>query len=332
MKILFLYRAKDESGDNRVVVTQGKSLEKIGVEIIYHPLTGKGMRTYLESITNIRKQLRNLNIDLVHAHYGISGLAGMLSTGKEPLLVSFMGSDLLGSHMPDGRTRFSSRVIILMNRLMARWICSFSIVKTEQMGARLMKKTPYKVIPNGVDLSIFFSIERTEARKLLGVDEDKIVVLFPADRYNPEKNYELAAAAVRRVNMKNVILHDLNHAGQGEMNLWLNAADLLLVTSFHEGSPNIVKEAMACNCPAVSTDVGDVRWLFGEMPGYYISPPDEPLLAVKIEKAIGFRRNIGFTEGRNRVIQLGLESGRVAEVIRDEYYRLTGESMNKQAL
>ena len=39
----------------------------------------------------------------------------------------------------------------------------------------------------------------------------------------------------------------------------LSYSDLLLVTSKQEVSPNVVKEAMACNIPIISSNCGDVN-------------------------------------------------------------------------
>src|SRR4030042_4531165 len=100
---------------------------------------------------------------------------------------------------------------------------------------------------------------------------------------------------------------------------YLNAADVLLLTSFHEGSPNVIKEAMACNCPVVSTDVGDVRWVVGNTSGYYISSFDPGELAEKIKLAIVFREKHRQTNGRDRISELGLDSETVAKKIIDVY-------------
>jgi teichuronic acid biosynthesis glycosyltransferase TuaC len=65
----------------------------------------------------------------------------------------------------------------------------------------------------------------------------------------------------------------------------LNAADLLLLTSLTEGSPQVIKEAMACNCPIVATDVGDIREIIGYTDGCYITTFKPSDVAVKIQAA-----------------------------------------------
>lgn len=326
MKVLFLYRGKNEAGDNRVVVTQGKSLESAGVEVVYFPLTGRGIGAYLRALSAIRKMLRSSGADLIHAHYGISGIAGLLAAGRKPLIVSFMGTDLLGSHSSGGRTGAVSRLLAFINRKLARRYYSLSIVKSSEMQGRLLRNTSHALIPNGVDLGTFAPLDRAGVRQRLNLDQNGFLVLFPAGRNNPEKNFSLASEASEMLRERGFTLMDVNSASREEMNLLINAADLLLVTSFHEGSPNIVKEAMACCCPVVSTAVGDIPWLFGDTPGHYIAGFDAREIAARIEEAAMFRRECGFTDGRNRIVQLGLDSERVARIIMDHYSRLTAEA------
>ena len=326
MRVLFLYRGKNPAGDNRVVVTQGKALEARGADIDYFALTGRGPGAYFRSLSAIRERLKSVGADLIHAHYGFSGIAGLLTAGGRPLIVSFMGSDLLGSHTMDGRIKILSRLMISLHRLLARYFYSLTIVKSAEMQGKLRKNTRLAVISNGVDLGVFKPVERTLARRRLNLDPDEFIVLFPAGRNNPEKNFSLASAAVERLSNERFRLLDINNAGREEMSHWYNAADLLLVTSFHEGSPNVVKEAMACCCPVVSTAVGDIPWLFGDLAGYFLSGFDAPEISGKILEAARFRREFAFTAGRSRISQLGLDSESIAGIIIDHYSRLTGKA------
>jgi len=97
---------------------------------------------------------------------------------------------------------------------------------------------------------------------------------------------------------------------------YLNAVDVLVLTSFSEGSPNVIKEAMACNCPIVATDVGDVREIIGDTEGCYIAGFDANDVAKKIQLALQFGKR---TQGRNRLIELGLDSDTVAQKISSIY-------------
>ena len=103
---------------------------------------------------------------------------------------------------------------------------------------------------------------------------------------------------------------------QEKLNLYYNAVDCLIPTSKYEGSPNVIKEAMACNCPIVSTDVGDVKWVIGETEGCYICSFEPEDVAEKIQKALNFGKR---TNGRQRIMDLGLDSGSVAEKLHSLY-------------
>ena len=78
----------------------------------------------------------------------------------------------------------------------------------------------------------------------------------------------------------------------------LSASDLMLLPSLSEGSPQIVKEAMACNCPIVATDVGDIKEILGDTEGCYITKFDPIDLAEKITLALNFGKR---TNGRVRM-------------------------------
>ena len=98
---------------------------------------------------------------------------------------------------------------------------------------------------------------------------------------------------------------------------YMCAADALVMTSLSEGSPNAIKEAMACNCPIVVTDVGDVRWVTEGIEGTYVADAYEPgEIASLLGKALRFGKR---TAGRERIIRLGLTTGTVARRIMAVY-------------
>ena len=133
-----------------------------------------------------------------------------------------------------------------MNRISAGFIYDYIIVKAENLKSRL-RASNVAVIPNGVDFEKFFPIEVTKARQMLNLPDDKKIILYPADPQRPEKNFQLTRNASDLLSHLNVELITIYEKPQEALNIYYNASDLLLLTSHYEGSPNVVKEAMACN-------------------------------------------------------------------------------------
>ena len=103
------------------------------------------------------------------------------------------------------------------------------------------------------------------------------------------------------------------------MPLYLNAADVLVLASIFEGSPNAVKEAMAVNLPVVAVDVGDVRELIGQTEGCFIVPREVKPMAGKILEVC---RRAARTRGREDIAHLAIE--KVAERVVAVYARVAG--------
>jgi glycosyltransferase involved in cell wall biosynthesis len=178
------------------------------------------------------------------------------------------------------------------------------------------------VIPNGVNLSTFFSLDRFLSLKKVGWDPRFNHVLFLSDPDRPEKNFTLAKAAIKHLEIEGVKLHFLNQIPHNDLVYYYNASDVCLLTSYHEGSPNVIKEAMVCNCPIVTTNVGDAKWVMGNTDGCFITSFEPEDIAEKIRLAIEFRAKHGYTSGRERIIELGLDSVTVAGKIIEVYNKV----------
>jgi len=287
-----------------IVRNQGKSLKNEGLEVDYF-MVKSGLAGYLSSIPKIRRTYKKGNYDLAHAHYSLSGFIAALARCK-PLVVSLMGSDV-----------FQSRFIRIFIRFFYYHRWDKTIVKTNQMKARL-KISKAVTIPNGVDLKTFSPIPKKDARKYLNYPECKTMILFISGLNRHEKNLELAKAAIKAVHNDNIELRHIYNVPNNEIPYYLNSADALLLTSKWEGSVNVIKEAMACNVPIVATNVGDIEWIIGDTEGCYITSNDPNDIAEKIKAALAYG---GRTEGRRRVIKLGLDShtiaGKIIAVYRD---------------
>ena len=238
--------------------------------------------------------------DLVHANYGLTAPAA-LAQPTRPVVLSLWGSDLLGEFG-------------WLSRLCAR-AADAVIVMTEEMAAALAPVESH-VIPHGVDLERFRPIPQSCARARVGWPADALQVLFPYSKQRPVKNYERAervVAAAREQLDVPVDLRTVHGVAHDRMPLYVNAADALLLTSDREGSPNSVKEAMACNLPVVATDVGDVAALLDGVARSHVCRRDEALVDALVD-VLDHREP---SDGRDHVEPYGL--ARMGERIRSVY-------------
>jgi len=321
LKVLFVSSGKRGNNPSPIISVQGDSLIRRGLTVLYFTINRKGLKGYIIECYRLRKYLRGENFDIVHAHYGLTAIICLFARRAEKLIVSFMGDDLVGSNLSDGRVTVSSLILVKINSLFARWFYDHSIVKSLQMFYCLnTKKT--SLIPNGVDLNMFQPRNRLEVRDVLGFGYNEQIIIFVSKTTRAEKNYELAQKAIDLIANSGIRLIPVNDVSQNILDYYYSAADLLILTSYHEGSPNVIKEAMACNCPIVSTDVGDVKWVLGDTEGCYIASYEPMDLAEKIKLALEFSKVKKRTEGRNRIYKLGLDSDTIAGKIIEVYKKV----------
>jgi teichuronic acid biosynthesis glycosyltransferase TuaC len=307
LKILFV--CSGSNGISPIVAAQAASLAELGVKVDFFPIQENGIAGYLKHILPLRKVLWQKDYDVIHAHYSLSAYVASLAGAKQ-LVVSLMGSDT--------KLGFLGEMIIHLFGHLFRWQI---ILKSQDMNKHLKLQHPV-VIPNGVNFSLFKPADRDQAREKLNWSKGKRHILFAANPARYEKNFSLSQKAVALLQFGNCELHYLDKVPHEKMHDWYNAADILLLTSLWEGSPNVVKEAMACNCPVVSTDVGDIRWLFGDTPGHFIADFTPEDTAAKIGEALAFVEKNGKANGREQLIELGLDANTIAKRIVDVYQNL----------
>ena len=271
------------------VLEQNEALKKLNVEYEYLLIEKGGIISYIKYIFIIRKFLKkNKNkFSLIHAHGGHIGLIVNFQR-KIPVLTTYHGSDI---------NVFRLRLVSYFSILLSKR----NILVSPKMKDKLIFSFNVDVIPCGVDFELFKPLDKKQCRQELGLPLDKSIVLFGGQEQTKEKNYELAKLVSNAANVD--ILIELKGFTRDKVVKMLNACDCVLLTSFIEGSPMIIKEALACNRPIVSTDVGDVLFLAGNIYGVYISKFEPALLTNNLCKAtlidtICSRDNILFLDNK----------------------------------
>jgi glycosyltransferase involved in cell wall biosynthesis len=235
---------------------------------------GKAVR-YAAAWFDVQRRLRRERYDLVHAQFGQSGLLALPK--RLPLVVTFRGDDLEGVlNEATGQLTARGRMLPLLSRAVARR-ADATIVVSAHMKAFLHPQAQPHVIPSGLDFKHFRLIPQAEARRHLGLPPEGRLALFVGSPTSSRKRYDLARRAVDIVKRSRPVELVLGWAVPHEqIPYFMNACDALVFTSRQEGSPNVVKEALACNLPVVSVAVGDVPERLRDLTGCEVCADDAP--------------------------------------------------------
>ena len=329
MRILEVSRYKNNFADHQLpfVTEQGEAIRALGNEVDYFLVRGN----YVKAVGSLKKKIREWKPDVVHAHYGLSAITAELQS-EVPVVTTFHNGETLNWH------------VNLISSLMSLRAKHVIYVAQHIRDLSYFKAKNYSIIPCGVPMEQMTITSKDEARKQLGWSDDKKYILFGGAFSNLRKNYPLLRDAVAQLNEQSPFSNhqssiecvEMKNLTRSECVLRMNACDLFALPSHSEGSPQALKEAMACNCPCLATDIADVKYLFGDEPGHWVlrNPRktherwdgDERSLDEMVEllrEALAYGKR---TNGRQRILELGLSNEQVAQRIIDIYNNVINQS------
>lgn len=288
------------------VVEQIEALCRAGCDVAVFGVHGKGLKGYLENLPALMREVHSFCPDIIHAHYGLSGLLASLQR-KVPVVVTYHGSDI------------NKRSVFRFSK-MAMLLSAWDIFVSRKTMEIAKPKKKYTLLPCGINVCDLQMTDKQEARRKMHLQENKEYVLFSSAFDNQVKNAHLAQDAVNLLSDENVELLELKDYSRDEVTLLMCAADAFLMTSNSEGSPQVIKEALACGCPIVSVDVGDVKERIRKVEGCYIAETREPQeLSELLQKVIMSGKRV---LGRDAVINDGLDNKQVAQRLIEIYQKL----------
>ena len=351
MKVLVV--ASDKQGKFAPFIEeQMAAFEARGIEVMRYGITGKGIIGYLRELPALRRAIRQHRPDIIHAHYSLSGLLANLQR-RVPVVTTYHGSDI---NVPS-ILRFSKiamrlsahNIFVSKRNVVLAYPKSFPEGKdfdTEEKLPSLQGRggdRHFTLLPCGVNIPEPWSeLQHQKVEQLTlnqwvqrKLDKDAEYVLFAGAFNNAVKDPELAKSVIAVYNSsftnsqspiansqspianRQIELIELKGYTRDQVTALMYNCHALLMTSKTEGSPQVVKEAMACGCPIVSVDVGDVAERTSGVEGCYVVPTREPKdIAEALRKALAFN---GRTNGRERIIEMGLSNEQVAKQLEGIY-------------
>ena len=302
MKVLIVARCK-QGRYAPFIVEQVNALQKQGVDFEFFPVTKRGLSGYLSQIRSLKKAIKEYQPDLIHAHYGLCGLLANLQR-RVPVVTTYHGSDI-----NDPRILKLSKIAIRLSK--------FNIFVSQKNIDTAKVRKNYALIPCGINLEDYPEMDKAQARKLMGLVPEKKYVLFAGAFDNAVKNSPLAISAMALVPEAELL--ELKGYTRSEVAALMNAVDCFLMTSLSEGSPQVIKEALACGCPIVSVDVGDVKEQIKGVDGCFIAERNKEDIAGKVKDAFAF---VNRTAGRKSILTKGLDNTSIAVRVKELYYNI----------
>lgn len=307
MKILIVCKYKEniKSHISPFVSEQAEALQKVGCEVNFFTIEGYGLAAYFKALKPLNAKIKVFKPDVIHAHYGLCGLTANLQR-RVPVVTTYHGSDI-----NNRKSRFFSKFAIRYS--------AFNIFVSQKIIEIAKPGKNHILLPCGINIEEFNNLDKTNSRLETGLKQEKKYVLFASSFGNHIKDPQLAIDACKL--LPNITLIEMKGFSRQEVIKLMYACDVLLLTSLTEGSPQVIKEAMACGLPIVSTDVGDVRWITNGVDGCYIVESRNATdVALLLKKALAFQ---GRTQGRQRILDYSLTNDIIArKLLSDVYSRI----------
>ena len=320
-----LYPTDSNPALGTYVEQQVRGLRNVGVEVevLYINRQERGPGTYVTVPERVRDSVRRVDPDVVHVMYGgVMADRVTRAVKHRPMVVTFHGSDLVGEIVSSRLRRLLASYGVICSHRAARRATGIVVVSRELWNAlpANISRNKVRIIPCGIDTTRFRPLERSRCRVELGWPDDRFHVLFNVNGDDPVKQPGLARGAVEELKRTGipVELQEMRRLPYGEIPTRLNGGDVLLLTSRHEGSPTIVKEALACNLPVVSVDVGDVGEQISGIDGCYLASPNPEDLAAKLRLVYQGPRRV---EGHGKM-ETTLSIDRIAQRLKQFYTEL----------
>ncbi|MEQ6888251.1 glycosyltransferase [Halomonas sp. CS7] len=266
-----------------------ESFPDLDVDVLVVDKEKKGIASYASALVYLLR--KGGSYDVVHAHHVFCGVVAILGGVRKKLVTSFL-SDSYNEVML-GPVFFRKFVYCVASHFSKCKI--FKVYRNEVDGVRSF------YLPNPVNTEFFYSIDRDRARELLGLEKGSLYALFVSGQslLRPEKRYNLFCDIIDLYNKessRDIIPIPIANATREEMFLYYNACNFYLLTSDFEGSPNAVKECLACGTSVIARDVGSVRQLLENLEGSSVVGSDVPEDYIdSINKAINIENPSGCT-------------------------------------
>jgi teichuronic acid biosynthesis glycosyltransferase TuaC len=312
LAITNMYPTAGFPGRGVFVHEQIQSLNAVGlnVQVLFIDRRREGPASYYRMESKLARVMEQFNPDLIHVMYG-GVMADRVARcyHVRPTVVTFHGSDLLGENLSGWARKLISRYGVWCSRRAAQAADGVVVVARHLLRAlpRVLPSAKLCVLPCGIDLARFKPGDANSCRRRLGWHSDSFHVLFASSNGDPVKRPWLAKGAVEEAVRRGIPaeLHYLSGVPNSEVPAWLNASDALLLTSLQEGSPTVVKEALACALPIVSVAVGDVAERIEGIEGCYLAAANEADLAHKLTLVYQRRKRL---DCRARLEELGVSA------------------------
>ncbi|HWE22700.1 MAG TPA: glycosyltransferase family 4 protein [Myxococcales bacterium] len=276
-------------GTAQFIARQATFLRAAGVDVEVFAFQGNANPLrYAGAWFEVRRRLAREHFDLIHAQFGQCALLALPK--RMPMVITFRGDDLQGIlGVRNGRVTLAGRLLRAFCRWSAHRADAVILVSAHmQRDLGNGNGTPVHVVPSGLDFELFRPMPQAAARARLGLPQDERLVLFVGNPDLARKRYALARDAVALLPaLPRTRLVVGWHVPHEQIPEYMAACDALVFTSSQEGSPNAVKEALACNLPVVSVPVGDVAERLEGIEGCELCADDRPeTIAAALERVL----------------------------------------------